>query len=93
MGVRIETAIDFIGAGMEDVTPCVGVRIETAIDFIGAGMEDVTPCVGVRIETSQFGASSTVSMSHPAWVCGLKPQPKRLKIKELNGHTLRGCAD
>ena len=30
--------------------------------------------------------------SHPAWVCGLKPDTKQTEV-QLNGHTLRGCVD
>ena len=30
--------------------------------------------------------------SHPAWVCGLKPRWRILRLK-LNCHTLRGCVD
>ena len=30
--------------------------------------------------------------SHPAWVCGLKPEGALLK-QNLTGHTLRGCVD
>ena len=34
----------------------------------------VTPCVGVWIETLIQLASHPDQMSHPAWVCGLKPE-------------------
>ena len=30
--------------------------------------------------------------SHPAWVCGLKPD-RILKMRHVDGHTLRGCVD
>ena len=30
--------------------------------------------------------------SHPAWVCGLKPQVAPL-VLQPSGHTLRGCVD
>ena len=30
--------------------------------------------------------------SHPAWVCGLKPDEKEME-KAVKGHTLRGCVD
>ena len=35
--------------------------------------ESVTPCVGVWIETCTCWILSSVRVSHPAWVCGLKP--------------------
>ena len=54
------------------VTPCVGVWIETkAILEKYKGIE-VTPCVGVWIETSISRSMESISLSHPAWVCGLK---------------------
>ena len=34
----------------------------------------VTPCVGVWIETSKIRIGAELDMSHPAWVCGLKPE-------------------
>ena len=33
----------------------------------------VTPCVGVWIETYQNTILKSLPLSHPAWVCGLKP--------------------
>ena len=33
----------------------------------------VTPCVGVWIETKYPCSDASYSVSHPAWVCGLKP--------------------
>ncbi len=33
----------------------------------------VTPCVGVWIETSIVPTYQMIQLSHPAWVCGLKP--------------------
>ena len=36
--------------------------------------ECVTPCVGVWIETQFLKKGSAVILSHPAWVCGLKPR-------------------
>ena len=32
----------------------------------------VTPCVGVWIETEVASVTAAVTVSHPAWVCGLK---------------------
>ena len=39
----------------------------------------VTPCVGVWIETPSPYAMRRPSSSHPAWVCGLKPQDVMLE--------------
>ena len=52
----------------------------------------VTPCVGVWIETHNYNIDVTSSMSHPAWVCGLKPFINVTAITG-NSHTLRGCVD
>ena len=52
----------------------------------------VTPCVGVWIETDLSALSIRATESHPAWVCGLKPE-----LVDGNPcyqrHTLRGCVD
>ena len=51
----------------------MGVWIETL-----SGQDDnvgvvVTPCVGVWIETTLWvNMVQSISVSHPAWVCGLK---------------------
>ena len=56
------------------VTPCVGVWIETLRRVALLWKTKVTPCVGVWIETVMLEELSDGSyMSHPAWVCGLKP--------------------
>ena len=31
--------------------------------------------------------------SHPAWVCGLKPNSQHLFGEAIDSHTLRGCVD
>ena len=54
--------------------------------------ESVTPCVGVWIETERESMKDYKTMSHPAWVCGLK-QGKGEAQAKANGHTLRGCVD
>ena len=36
------------------------------------GCTNVTPCVGVWIETLDTACKTSISWSHPAWVCGLK---------------------
>ena len=61
--------------GSEDfVTPCVGVWIETEKDKFIELTDGVTPCVGVWIETpSLIQPFPSLTRSHPAWVCGLKP--------------------
>ena len=53
----------------------------------------VTPCVGVWIETIKFSCVLLSSLSHPAWVCGLKPQITLSVPFNLSSHTLRGCVD
>ena len=59
---------------MTKVTPCVGVWIETPEAGTWSYPDQVTPCVGVWIETS-FGVDTINYVgSHPAWVCGLKPE-------------------
>ena len=55
-----------------DVTPCVGVWIETYFGQSIATPTDVTPCVGVWIETNKYRVLCRMTVSHPAWVCGLK---------------------
>ena len=52
----------------------------------------VTPCVGVWIETGRTGVAPTAFQSHPAWVCGLKPNGSK-DNRGTVGHTLRGCVD
>ena len=54
------------------VTPCVGVWIETATGLVTVNQGGVTPCVGVWIETIFKKSDTIISLSHPAWVCGLK---------------------
>ena len=55
-------------------------------------MLSVTPCVGVWIETDGKDGADGESMSHPAWVCGLKPLTFD-DVIDACGHTLRGCVD
>ena len=74
------------------VTPCVGVWIETDAPNRGCCAKCVTPCVGVWIETSIAFFAASIALSHPAWVCGLKPCQHSHSLKYL-GHTLRGCVD
>ena len=65
------------------VTPCVGVWIETKAQQILNKYLDVTPCVGVWIETYRGTTSSNSSLSHPAWVCGLK---QNLFLQSVSHH-------
>ena len=55
------------------VTPYVGVWIETSNVIAKTGDQSVTPYVGVWIETDGVMAAFPTSVSHPTWVCGLKP--------------------
>ena len=55
-------------------------------------MPIVTPCMGVWIETSGCIGYEGAEVSHPVWVCGLKPMPMHLVILILS-HTLYGCVD
>ena len=75
------------------VTPCVGVWIETYSFFLKRKRILVTPCVGVWIETLVSALTIFPLMSHPAWVCGLKPVRQRQLILSRPCHTLRGCVD
>ena len=53
---------------------------------------NVTPCVGVWIETLKDRLWLISMLSHPAWVCGLKPV-NTAAYTRIKGHTLRGCVD
>ena len=63
------------------VTPCVGVWIETPNPKRKLTMMLVTPCVGVWIETNVLTSPVFETLSHPAWVCGLKPVNASIKRK------------
>ena len=58
----------------------------------GEWVAGVTPCVGVWIETNFNCYICNESLSHPAWVCGLK-QVDEITGQTVRGHTLRGCVD
>ena len=58
---------------MSFVTPYVGVWIETAQKHCGNLRQSVTPYVGVWIETHVRKYYFVQALSHPMWVCGLKP--------------------
>ena len=48
--------------------------------------------MGVWIETVMYDESSDGDLSHPAWVCGLKPSCMMNPPMAIC-HTLRGCVD
>ena len=75
-----------------EVTPYVGVWIETSHQVPYALFPIVTPYVGVWIETDGVMAAFPTSVSHPTWVCGLKPFVGNIWWEFLS-HTLRGCVD
>ena len=56
----------------------MGVWIETSLQYIPLLHHQVTPCVGVWIETYNARIVENTPWSHPAWVCGLKPEPASL---------------
>ena len=72
MGVWIETDNVSPFDQLIIVTPCVGVWIETRIIPTCLELPEVTPCVGVWIETGKLAPDTLWTLSHPAWVCGLK---------------------
>ena len=74
------------------VTPFVGVWIETSTNRPNLIAIRVTPFVGVWIETSKKEKCGCGWLSHPSWVCGLKPLILDY-ISILLRHTLRGCVD
>ena len=57
-----------------EVTPYVGVWIETSHYTPLAEGVEVTPYVGVWIETMKVIYNKIIPLSHPTWVCGLKPK-------------------
>ena len=52
----------------------------------------VTPCMGVWIETRPLANRTRLHLSHPVWVCGLKPEQISF-VQYLMRHTLYGCVD
>ena len=51
----------------------------------------VTPCVGVWIETEKFYGLIGKTVSHPAWVCGLKPNPAKFLPNPNGSHPAWVC--
>ena len=52
----------------------------------------VTPCVGVWIETYSFTLNSLSDwLSHPAWVCGLKPEKIEDPVEKEESHPAWVC--
>ena len=78
VGVWIETSPKVCNHIESLVTPCVGVWIETFGDSRVGTVINVTPCVGVWIETYNARIVENTPWSHPAWVCGLKPERDRV---------------
>ena len=72
VGVWIETIFRSVISPPNHVTPCVGVWIETPLQKRNVLIGFVTPCVGVWIETADKSGYRVKTLSHPAWVCGLK---------------------
>ena len=50
----------------------MGVWIETMKNVCLDIRNGVTPCMGVWIETIRSACYTSLSTSHPVWVCGLK---------------------
>ena len=73
MGVWIETASYLQYHLQPGVTPFVGVWIETFLPEPIMELIRVTPFVGVWIETIIYLLIPGDILSHPSWVCGLKP--------------------
>ena len=73
MGVWIETGHPEAEGAETAVTPCMGVWIETAGSSAAQMIAQVTPCMGVWIETTNRIKMLKPNVSHPVWVCGLKP--------------------
>ena len=92
MGVWIETNPTPAGGLGTDVTPCMGVWIETQESEESQESQEVTPCMGVWIETLTYSPKFKRNLSHPVWVCGLKPYNAVMQ-KLYEGHTLYGCVD
>ena len=60
----------------------MGVWIETAKFCELDKKVYVTPCVGVWIETIFVKEKGDSVLSHPAWVCGLKPAKRHNPFDE-----------
>ena len=70
----------------------MGVWIETLTNLLMVASSWVTPFVGVWIETPKMMMTQEIYVSHPSWVCGLKPKVDEF-AKGFVRHTLRGCVD
>ena len=77
MGVWIETCFATPVFELSRVTPCMGVWIETQGRNLANQVPPVTPCMGVWIETTLRHHNDGKALSHPVWVCGLKPDKCR----------------
>ena len=74
VGVWIETCRNTDEERHKHVTPFVGVWIETHTEGACRRNGKVTPFVGVWIETDMQKTFAPRALSHPSWVCGLKPK-------------------
>ena len=92
VGVWIETTLRDFRMAIDYVAPYVGVWIETYKIFQRWWLYVVAPYVGVWIETIKAWRKPESTMSHPMWVCGLKPENNETYI-EWSGRTLCGCVD
>ena len=70
----------------------MGVWIETSNTSKWLATALVTPCMGVWIETVFLCPLYCALVSHPVWVCGLKPLQFAL-LSSSSCHTLYGCVD
>ena len=73
VGVWIETCYADENDKKTLVTSFVGVWIETEKKKKSVDDSRVTSFVGVWIETVSLSILVRIFLSHPSWVCGLKP--------------------
>ena len=76
---------------VSEVTPYVGVWIETTNGVEVMELLSVTPYVGVWIETNTIAQKTADSLSHPTWVCGLKPCYWQIAIPGNKSHPTWVC--
>ena len=73
------------------VTPFVGVWIETLLSRPHTRCMRVTPFVGVWIETENTARLYDNVLSHPSWVCGLKPLVRSARPSHIESHPSWVC--
>ena len=91
VGVWIETNGETGYSRIEKVTPFVGVWIETYIIEAIKLRGKVTPFVGVWIETENTARLYDNVLSHPSWVCGLKPLVRSARPSHSESHPSWVC--